>query len=252
MAAVRRLVERATDSLRYRRHLPREFGGAPIYVSPSAGLKFLFRGMDAVDPVVYSLVRNHVKPGNVVWDVGANVGLFAFAAASLTGPRGHVYAFEPDAWLVQLLRRSADAQPAASGGVDVMPVAVAAANGFRTFHVAARSRAASSLEGFGSTQAGGVRARQTVYCVALDEIAPGLRAPDVIKIDVEGAELEVLQGARGVIARHRPVVLCEVGSGHAAAAAALLRELGYRLFDAENAARGEISSAAWNTVALPA
>ena len=104
---LRRLAERLSRDLTLRRRLPAEFGRAPILVTPSAGLRYITRRMDAVDPVLMGLAREFVKPGAVVWDVGANVGLFAFAAASLAGPGGQVVAMEPDAWLVQLLRRSA-------------------------------------------------------------------------------------------------------------------------------------------------
>ena len=65
--------------------------------------------MNDVDPVLMNLVKEFVRPRSVVWDIGANVGLFTFAAASLAGPEETV--MRPDAWLVQLLRRSAKLQP---------------------------------------------------------------------------------------------------------------------------------------------
>ena len=106
---LRRLAERLTRDWTLHRHLPQDFGSVPILVTPSAGLRYLSRSMDAVDPVLLRLVKELVEAESVVWDIGANVGLFAFAAASLAGPRGQVVAMEPDAWLLQLLRRSADA-----------------------------------------------------------------------------------------------------------------------------------------------
>ena len=108
---LRRLTERITRDWTLRRQLPQDFGGVPILVTPSAGLRYLARSMNDVDPVLMNLVKEFVRPGSVVWDIGANVGLFTFAAASLAGPGGQVMAMEPDAWLVQLLRRSAKLQP---------------------------------------------------------------------------------------------------------------------------------------------
>ena len=79
------------------RRLPKVFGGAPILVSPDSALAFWKRDLGSVDPYLLSMARELVRPGMVVWDIGANVGLFAFAAAALGAPQ--VLAVEPDIWL---------------------------------------------------------------------------------------------------------------------------------------------------------
>jgi FkbM family methyltransferase len=249
---LRSLIERATRKSVFLRRLPKEYGGAPLFVSGSAGLKYLFRSMDRIEPELRSLAMEFVKPGTVVWDVGANVGLFAFSAAHHAGAKGRVVAFEPDAWLVQLLRRSAAIQPPASAPVQVVPVAVAASCDVRTFNLAVRSRAANYLSGYGSSSAGGVREEQTVLAASLDWLAERLPAPDVVKIDVEGAELEVLKGAGRLLGTQRPILLCEVSSANSAAVSALLRASGYRIFNADQppASRVELAHAPWSTLAI--
>lgn len=246
-------VESATRQTSFRRHLPAEFGGAPIRVSPGAGLRYLFRPMSAIDAPLFELIRGFVRRGQTVWDVGANLGLFAFAAAHRAGSSGCVIALEPDAWLLQLLRRSETLQPESSAPVQIVPAAVASSCGLRTFNIARRSRATNFLSGYGSTQTGGVSERHTVVTVTLDWLAQRLPRPDLIKIDVEGAELEVLQGAREVLRSARPVLLCEVCAEQSAAVTALLHELGYRIYDGDVAAadRKRLDAAPWNTVALP-
>ena len=111
---LRRLTERLTRGTGPSvAGLPKISAAFPILVTPSAGSALPgTRSMENVDPVLMGLVKDSGS-GSVVWDIGANVGLFAFAAASLAGPGGQVVAMEPDAWLVQLLRRSAKMQPAA-------------------------------------------------------------------------------------------------------------------------------------------
>jgi FkbM family methyltransferase len=223
-----------------------------MFVSGSAGLKYLARPMDRIDPSLCSLAAEFARPGSVVWDIGANVGLFAFSAAHHAGPEGRVVAFEPDSWLVQLLRRSVSIQPASSAPVEVVPVAVAQECDLRTFNLSSRSRATNALSGYGSREAGPVRESQTVPVVSLDWCAKRRPLPDVIKIDVEGAELEVLTGARYVLEVRRPVILCEVSTRNSAEVTALLKDMGYRIFNADVSpqSRTELAEAPWSTLAM--
>lgn len=229
-------------------------GGAPIYVSASAGLKYLFRSMDSIDPALCDLAKEFVHSGNVVWDVGANVGLFSFVAAHHAGPNGRVVSFEPDVWLVQMLRRSSLLSPSSSAPVQVVPIAVAESCDLRTFNIASRSRSANFLSGYGSSQVGGIAEQQTVVSMSLDWLAERLPPPDVIKIDVEGAEFEVLSGAIGVLEKKHPVILCEVSSERSHEVTALLKNKGYRIYDGEvsSAHRQELQTAPWSTVAIAA
>jgi len=72
------------------------FGRAPILVSPDSALAYWKPELGSVDPYLLSMVRELVRPGMMVWDIGANVGLFSFAAAALGA---QVLAVEPDIWL---------------------------------------------------------------------------------------------------------------------------------------------------------
>jgi FkbM family methyltransferase len=251
---LRSFLENATRRSAFRRTLPADVGGARIYVSGSAGLKYLFRSMEFVDPVLCRLAREFVQRGFVVWDVGANIGLFSFAAAHLAGESGKVIAFEPDGWLVQLLRRSASIQPSSSARVQIVPAAVANSCDLRTFNIAVRSRASNALADYGHGHTGGIAEQQTVISLSLDWLAERLPLPDVIKIDVEGAELEVLSGALGLLQRKSPVILCEVCSDRSRDVSELLSSVGYRIYDGEAipAKRQEIAAAPWSTVAIHA
>jgi FkbM family methyltransferase len=251
---LRSLLEKASRRTVFRRSLPENVGGAQIYVSGSAGLKYLFKRMTAIDPILCQLAQEFIRPGNVVWDIGANVGLFSFAAAHLAGNAGKIFAFDADTWLVALLRRSSTIQPGTSAPVEIVPAAIASSPvELRTFNVAVRSRASNALQGYGYVNAGGVSEQQTVVCLSMDWLAERLPLPDVIKIDVEGAELEVLQGARGLLQRCNPVIICEVGSENSRQVGDFLREAGYSLFDGDTEPpRLKLEIASWNTVAIRA
>jgi len=251
--AARGLVERLTRTWVYRRSLPHDFGRTRIFVTPAGGLKYLFKPMSRVDEHLLRNAMELVRPGDVVWDVGANIGLFAFAAAVRSGEKGKVIAFEPDAWLVQLLRRSAAIQPSTSAPVSVVPAAVASTISLRSFAIASRARAANALVGYGRPQMGNVHETQTIVALNLDWLLENLPAPNVIKCDVEGAEVEVFSGQIKIMRKVRPAIICEVGEDSVEPMTALLAREKYRLFDGDRplSRNTEILRASWNTLAIP-
>ncbi|HVR07561.1 MAG TPA: FkbM family methyltransferase [Thermoanaerobaculia bacterium] len=253
--AVRTALERLSRDRVVRRRLPPELGGHTLLVSPDAAMKLWRRDLRQADPLLFRMARELVAPGATVWDIGANVGLFAAAAAFLAGPAGRVLAVEADDWLADLLRRSAGTLPPGQAPIEVLSAAVGGTVGVADFLVASRGRAASHLASVaGSTQAGGVRSARKVMMVTLDWLLGWFPPPDVLKLDVEGAELDCLRGAARLLARRRTTLLCEVGAGNAAAVGDLLAAAGYALYDANQplAARQPVALPAWNTLAIPA
>jgi FkbM family methyltransferase len=247
---LRLVLEQATHRIVVRRRLPPPFADARIYTSSEGGLKYLARRMTQVDPVLLQLAAEVVRPGATVWDIGANIGLFSFAAAVAAGPKGHVLAVEPDTDMVRLLRRSA-AVNSGHAPVEVLPAAVCDELSVARFHIAARNRATSHLDGFGTAMAGGVRATELVPTVTLDWLAARFPAPDVIKIDVEEAEMTVLTGGSRVLDRS-PAIICEVAASNATLVWELLNARGYAIYDGDRPRRERVPAAAAppNTLAI--
>ena len=229
--AVRTMASAAGSGRTFRRRLPPELGGCWFPASLEGGLKYLKRHVADIDPILTSFARDAVRPGSTAWDIGANVGLFTFAAAGLAGSTGRVLAVEADTWLAGNLRRAARWNRGAAR-TDVLPVAISDAPGVDTFQVTRGTRATSYLgRAGGSGAATGVRETQYVATLHLDALLEQFPAPDVLKIDVEGAEVPVLEGGAAVLERG-PVLLVEVYEAHADAVHALLAPHGYEYVDA--------------------
>ncbi len=137
-----------------------------------------------------------LRPGMVVFDVGAHAGYFTLLATRLTAPSGRVVAFEPDAHNAASLKANVRLNGLAN--VVVVDKAVADTVGRRGFR---------SGTGSGTGRLSDSDQEATVETTTLDAhcLASGL-APAAIKIDVEGAEFEVLAGAERTVTSHRPQI----------------------------------------------
>ena len=145
----------------------------------------------AWNPDEYAAFRREVRAGEIVLDIGANLGAYTLVFGNSVGPSGRVYAFEPAPDARAGLERHVSLN-ALEDRVVVRPEAVSAAQGTARFTASGAS---------GSNRLSSGREGCEVSTTSIDAFcAPlGLR-PDVIKVDVEGAELDVLKGARATIA----------------------------------------------------
>ncbi len=247
----RRALERLCRGRSLRRHLGQEFGGSPIVVSPDAALHYLRPG--PIRSVLTRVAERFIAAGQEVWDLGANVGVFSLAAAS----RGaKVLAVEPDPFLADLIRRTSRLEPNRGFRIDVLSVAIASRFDLAEFTIAARGRASNSLADVRArSTSGGVRTRLTVPVLTLDMLASVRRPPDFLKVDVEGAELQVLEGGRAVLEDHRPILWIEVDRERQSEATQALRSVGYRFYECKGTLGPgeitEVASCVFDTLAVP-
>ena len=186
------------------------------------------------EPEVVAFLVEHCRPHDIAFDVGANVGYHTMLLSSLVGPDGQVLAFEPvpttAAWLEETLRRNDLAN------VTVLRTALGASAGAARMRVGPAAEAGlahlvDSTAGYRSHFTGETR----VIDVPIDSIdqlltAGELPMPTLIKIDVEGAELQVLRGASETLATVRPTVVTELwGSENVREGRRLLESFGYRV-----------------------
>jgi FkbM family methyltransferase len=137
---------------------------------------------------IHRLMDRCLRPGAVVVDVGANIGWNAIRAARLVGPTGRVIAVEPTPDTLDVLRRNVAAS--GLGNLVVEPVAAGRAPGTAEFYLRGGVSAVNSL--YPESRYSRVTGVLKVPVVPLDDLVEGPVA--LVKIDVEGAELDVLEG----------------------------------------------------------
>ncbi len=170
-------------------------GGADIRIHPD----FATQNWESVEVESYGAFAAMLRAGDVVYDVGAHIGTYTLVALQRIGPDGRVIAYEPHAFTRSYLERHVEWSGGA-GRILIRGVCCGASAGQAKFYsVPGRAEGMNGLvpvEGFGESIA---------EVVTLDQEVRSLEAiPTVIKIDVEGAEWEVLRGAEQTLRKFRP------------------------------------------------
>jgi FkbM family methyltransferase len=186
----------------------------------------------AYEPHVKRCLKALLRPGDIFVDVGSHIGFFSLLAASLVGSKGHVYAFEANSDLFEKLKSNAVEYPW------IVPSlrAVWSKSGTVSF---------SNPEQAGETGWGKLTAVRnegivsSVEAISLDEWheSVGYQPIRAIKIDAEGSEPFILEGAQRIIEKTRPILiielndqlLAEVGRPREGIVAGL-RDKGYKIF----------------------
>lgn len=157
------------------------------------------------------MYRRLVRPDWVVLDVGANIGQYVLLAADAVGSSGHVYAFEPDPRNRVLLEANIQ-RNSFTDRVSVWAGAVSASSG-EVYLELDSDGTRNSVK----SQPPGGKPGMVVRSTSIDDftIENNIKEINLIKIDVEGHELSVLQGASLTIARCRPHIFLEFEPDHA-------------------------------------
>jgi FkbM family methyltransferase len=151
------------------------------------------------------LLKEFVKPGQTVLDIGANQGLYSYHLSQLVGPSGKVYAFEPIPFNVNILKRVAAKSP----NITIREQGCGERRQNIEFFVPVSHRA--PIGGWAHRRTAGEDGNGEIVKAEIvrldDEISERV---SFIKCDVEGAELSVFKGAVEILAKWRPVILCEI------------------------------------------
>jgi len=178
------------------------------------------------------IVRALVKPGQVVLDVGANIGYYTIILAKLVGPEGRVFAFEPTQHFRTVLERNVAANKLTN--VEIISTGLSSKAGKGQIEI---GQSTATLHVPGGAQ---LEASESISLTTLDAFARdrNLERLDFIKVDIDGHEPAFLDGAHDTLTRLDPPILLEISHQHYLEAGvtawdffARLQRDGYRIFD---------------------
>lgn len=208
-------------ALEHRLTQPARRAALPVLRGRGRGLRVrvgdsIMRVAGRGEPEVEKAMLDLISPGDVVYDVGANIGWYSLLAARAVGPAGSVLAFEPG--LENALFAQQNAELNGLSNVTVIPAALTDEDGWMSF--LQRGSLEGRLEKDDSDAQAARRARGT-FAVTGRTLVPiarldtwlaesGQRPPHVVKIDVEGAEVGVLRGMEQTLRSQGPTLIIEL------------------------------------------
>jgi FkbM family methyltransferase len=165
--------------------------------------KVLLFGDDLYEPQIMSLLSSALGPGKIFFDVGTNMGYHSLLASKLVGDKGRVHAFEPADTQFQHLQLNLRINHIEN--VTANQCAVAESTGEREFFISEGWNQGTHSLGKTAGQSKSCR----VPCVSIDDYVEkqSVKRIDVMKVDVEGAELSVFKGAQRTLSTMPPPLL---------------------------------------------
>ena len=212
----------------------------------------LFLELDQSDPVASGAValgvyeryeseifRSKVKPGMTIIDIGANLGYYTAIASRLTGDKGLVIAFEPEPNFFKLLSRNISRNNL--NNVACFELAIAEKNGLTDLYLSSENKGHNSI-----IRSEELKTSVMVKTTTLDDFLVSQKSAkvDIIKMDIEGAEILALEGMRETLTKHLPLLFLEF-SPHSIIKInrnpidllSTLRKIGYSIFEINKASQ---------------
>ncbi len=201
------------------------------------------------EPDILKLIQEHLKPGQVFIDIGANIGQHTLFAASVVGETGTVYAFEPIPRLVSQLRESISLNTF-EGYCTVLPFACSNEAGNSSLKLRPGNIGGSSINHTNAEYE-----TITISVKTADSCLNELTQVNLIKIDTEGYEVNALAGLEKTLAKHQPKIIVEYSPSLSATSEAayadgffdILNKHSYRYFDIEEGFKEITDTKVWSS-----
>lgn len=168
-----------------------------VHIDDYVGRSIFYFG--DLDPKISWILQKVLKPGDIMLDIGSNYGLVALHAAQLVGPQGIIHAFEPQQTLAKLIAESASLNHFKN--ICIHPIGLSSSDKKATIFIPEGNRGMGSI-GRQHAQSNSTEIELKSASHYLDHL--NLGRVKLIKIDVEGHELEIFKGSQLWLARNKP------------------------------------------------
>ncbi len=225
-------------------------------------LGFVTRGLRSYESSYVEALRSLIKPGDTVFDIGANIGFYSVLFSKWVGPHGRVIAFEPDPNNTSLLQANLKANSCEN--TVVRELALGRTVGEEIFSVDRVTGSTGHLGGgptYGDSLFGnGHEVTLKVKTNTLDVEAELGVPPNILKLDIEGGEFDVLCGGSKLLDRHRPLIISEMSSWNEdvnvaatkpAQATQFLYDHGYKVWNLDTGQVLLPGASVWMILAVP-
>lgn len=185
-------------------YFPYRFSGGRIYLDIKESRAMLARALDIYELDKHKAIRAFLSVGGVFIDVGANKGDFSFIAAKIAGDKGTVFSFEPEPENCGWIKKSVCLN--GYKNIFLHQIALSNENGTAPFYLGKKTGWHTLLPNQGRRNKKVIDVRMRTLDSLLKEMSFNKKI-DMIKIDVEGSEMMVLQGAEETLKANRDIVL---------------------------------------------
>jgi FkbM family methyltransferase len=194
---VRPLYFRALEKLSGDKGVEIRIAECPVRLSP----RFAGTRWESIERDSYDSFAKAIRPGDIVYDVGAHIGTYSILALRRSSPRGRVVAYEPVELTREFLTRHLAWNDAGDRAI-VRPICC----GAEATEAKLYFREGEMNGDSGLVATAGSESRMVEVRTLDSEVAELRLIPSIIKIDVEGWEFEVLKGAEATLLRYRPTL----------------------------------------------
>ena len=200
-----------------------------LFFDAGKNFNLFFSRYADIEPQIRKNITGFAKQDSLVFDIGANIGYYTVYLSCLCD-KGKIVAVEPDKGNIEYLKENMERNNCSN--VVIVDKALSDHSGSSKLYVDKSTGRTSSLER-NSWHPNFIEiTEETISTLTLDDLTELYGVPSIIKCDVEGHELSVLNGAAETL-KHKPVLFLEVIKNNREAVQSLLEKYGYRFYNAE-------------------